>query len=303
MVSGGLLYLNRYKQVIEARRGGGALKIIQYRAWVEVKCCMASKILIQYYKLIVGSLVHLEPKLCSLHSILDTLVRLGHKLYCLNRCLHWVELCMRIYMLSEQAKEELHTVTIKSNETVDKYYQRVFKLWKQAKTPKRERIKRFKKIRKPFIAHALIGQKHIKIMDMLDAAWEIKHKKSQISSKFPRKARRFQKPLGSLGRTWGTSRSLSQAGGSFNTEANLVAPVASGSFSAALRNNRKLVNTLTNANAKFIPTATKPAGWVGTWYNSKTNPKKLWDNKRATFLQQTRCWRCRKLGHCGSDKC
>ena len=31
--------------------------------------------------------------------------------------------CIEIHMLTEQAEEELHIVTMKSNKTVDKYYQ------------------------------------------------------------------------------------------------------------------------------------------------------------------------------------
>ena len=81
-------------------------------------------------------------------------------------------------MLTEQAKKELHTVTIKSNKTVDKYYQQIFKLWKQAKTSECKKIKRFKISLKPSIAHALIGQKFTKIMNVWDTAWEIEHKKS-----------------------------------------------------------------------------------------------------------------------------
>ena len=118
-----------------------------------------------------------------------------------------IEHCMGIHMLTERAKEELHTVTIKlSNKTVDKYYQQIFKLWEQAKTPEHKRVKRFEITLKPSIAHALIGQKHTKIIDVLDAAREIKHRKSQISSKFSRESRIFQKSsgsAGSLGRTWG----------------------------------------------------------------------------------------------------
>ena len=35
-----------------------------------------------------------------------------------------IEHCMGIHMLTEQAKEKVHTVTMKpSNKTVDKYYQ------------------------------------------------------------------------------------------------------------------------------------------------------------------------------------
>ena len=177
-------------------------------------------------------------------------------------------------MLTERAKEELHIITIKSNKTVDKYYQQIFKLWKQAKTPERERVKKFEITLKPSISHALIGQKHTKIMDVLDAAREIEHRKSQISSKFSKdSAKPFQK---SLGRTWGKSKSSPQAGGSSTLGGNTAASAASASLSAALRSTGKPVNTSSsNANAKFIPIATKPAGWVGTWYDPKAYPQKL----------------------------
>ena len=173
--------------------------------------------------------------------------------------------CMGIHMLTKRAEDKLHTVTMKSNKTVNKYYQQIFKLWEQARTPERERIRRFEITLKPSISHALIGQKHIKIMDVLDAAREIEHRKHQISSKFARdSAKLFQKSLGSLGRTWGKGGSSPQAGGSSTSGGNTAAPAALGSSSRALKGNGKSVNTSSNANAnsnaKFIPTATKPAG-------------------------------------------
>ena len=112
-------------------------------------------------------------------------------------------------------------------------------------------------------------------MNVLDAAWEIKHKKSQISSKFARdSAKPFQKSLrfaglaGSLGRTWGKGGSLPQAGKSSNTEGKSVALAATSSLTKAPKNSGKPINTSTsvNSNVKFIPTSTKPAGWVKKWY-------------------------------------
>ena len=222
-----------------------------------------------------------------------------------------IEHCMGIHMLTEWAKEELHIVTIKSNKTVDEYYQWIFKLWEQAKTPERERVKRFEITLKPSIAHALIGQKHTKIMDVLDAAREVKHRKSQISSKFLREARTVQKSSGSAGlagfsgRTWGKGGSAPQAGGSSNTGANSVAPAATSSSSGAPKGNRKPVNTSTsvNPNSKFIPTSTKPVGWVGKWYDPEAYPQKIQDDKRTTLLQQGRCWGCRGSRHRGSFEC
>ena len=229
----------------------------------------------------------------------------------IDRFYQQIEHCMGIYMLTKRAKEKLHTVTMKpSNKTVDKYYQQIFKLWEQAKTPERERVKRFEITLKLFIAHALIGQKYTKIMDVLDAAREIEHRKSQISSKFARDlARTFQKASRSAGsfsgRTWGKSGSLSQTGGSSSTGANSVAPAATSSFSGAPKGSGKSVNTSTsvNPNAKFIPTATEPAGWVETWYNPENYPQTLQDDERATFLQQERCWECKGSGHRGSYAC
>ena len=60
-------------------------------------------------------------------------------------------------MLVEKAEDELHVITMKSSELVDDYYQRIFKLWQQAKTPEREKMRRFEITLKPSIAHALIG--------------------------------------------------------------------------------------------------------------------------------------------------
>ena len=157
-------------------------------------------------------------------------------------------------------------------------------------------MKKFEITLKPSILHALIGQKHTKIIDVLDAAWETKHRKSQNSSKFSREAKTLKSLQSaglarSLGRTWGKSRSASQVGGSSSTGANLVTPAATSSLSKAPKSSRKPVNTSTsvNSNAKFILTSTKPVSWVGTWYDLKTNPRKLWDNKQTTFLQQGRC--------------
>ena len=220
-----------------------------------------------------------------------------------------IEHSMGIHMLVKKAEDELHVVTMKpTGETVDDYYQQIFKLWQQSKTPKRERIRRFEITLKPSISHALIGQKHTKIMDVLDAAREIEHRKHQISSKFARdSAKPFQKSSGSSGRTWGKGGSSPQAGGSSTSGGNTAAPAALGNSSGAPKGNGKPVNTSSNANtnpnAKFIPTATKPAGWVGTWYDSETNPRKLRDDERTTLLQQGRCWGCRGSGHRGSDEC
>ena len=82
---------------------------------------------------------------------------------------------MGIYMLVKKAEDKLHVVTIKPTKTVDDYYQHIFKLWEQAETTKRKKMKKFEITLKLSISHAFIGQKHTKIMNVLDAAREIEH--------------------------------------------------------------------------------------------------------------------------------
>ena len=60
-------------------------------------------------------------------------------------------------------------------------------------------------------------------------------------------------------RAWKKGRSLLQASRDSIPEENTAAVAASANLSAASRSTKKLVNTSTNANAKFIPTATRAA--------------------------------------------
>ena len=54
---------------------------------------------------------------------LDAWIAANSKGLTMERFYQQIEHCMRIHMLTERAKDELHTVTMKSNETVDEYYQ------------------------------------------------------------------------------------------------------------------------------------------------------------------------------------
>ena len=61
-------------------------------------------------------------------------------------------------MLVKKAEDKLHVVTMKpTGETVNNYYQRIFKLWQQAKTTEHDRVKKFEITLKPSISHVLIG--------------------------------------------------------------------------------------------------------------------------------------------------
>ncbi|KAL4879836.1 hypothetical protein BJY04DRAFT_219647 [Aspergillus karnatakaensis] len=60
--------------------------------------------------------------------------------------------------------------------------------------------------------------------------------------------------------------------------------------------------TLVTLN-RFPPTATKPPGWVGAWFDPETAPKRLTDEDKASLVKQGRCWACRGSAHRASDSC
>lgn len=65
---------------------------------------------------------------------------------------------MRIYILIEKVKNKLHIMTMKPNrKKVDKYYQKIFRLWQQVKTPERESIKNFNITLKLSVLHAMFS--------------------------------------------------------------------------------------------------------------------------------------------------
>lgn len=59
----------------------------------------------------------------------------------------------------------------------------------------------------------------------------------------------------------------------------------------------------TPINAGLTPTAKKPNGWVGPWYDPIANPKRMDDNEKETMIRQGRCWSCRGSGHRSADDC
>ena len=212
-----------------------------------------------------------------------------------------IEHYMGIPMLAATAKRELNTVVMRSNEAVNEYYHGLFKLWQQASTPEDEKIDKFKLTLKPSISHALLAFKHTNMRDLLDAARLIEDQKKEISNNFPREPKPMQKPF----KTW-TSRS--QAGGSSTVAPSAVTTPASGGSATAAREGRPTINTSSagagaSANAQFMPTSTRPQGWVGTWYNHEPQPRKLQGDDRATLSRQGRCWGCRGSGHRGNDEC
>ena len=212
-----------------------------------------------------------------------------------------IEHYMGIPMLASIAKRELNTVVMKGNETVTEYFHRLCKLWQQAGTPEDEKIDKFELTLKPSISSPLLALKHTNMRELLDAARSIENLGKESSRIFPRDSKTA---VQKSSRTWVPGRiSFPQASGGSTTGANTAAPAATGGSSTAPKDGRSADTNSFSVNARFMPTSTKPAGWVGTWYNPEQQSRKLQGVDKAMFLRQGRCWVCRGSGHRGSDAC
>ena len=93
--------------------------------------------------------------------------------FTLNELFEKVEYYMEIPILASKAKRELNTIVMRFNESVNKYYDRLFKLWKDANTLIDKRIKKFKFTLKPSISHVLLAGKYNSLRELLAAARSI----------------------------------------------------------------------------------------------------------------------------------
>ena len=202
----------------------------------------------------------------------DTITMVG----LFDKTKHW----MRVHLQAIEAKQELIIIAIKNIKSVNKYYHCIFKLWTRANTFIDERIIKFTRLLKPGIFTPLLGRKFTSIRAVLDKAQDIKNAWKEITYTFPRQDNRQQQQSSSK------FSHGSNSCGSVTSEDS-----AAGGGSAAGGSSGK--------NRK--PTAIKPAGWSGTWYNLDLKPKKLKNNNKTTLSHQRCYWACRDSGHRGSD--
>lgn len=69
---------------------------------------------------------------------------------------HYIEMSM----LATSAKQKLNKMTIKSTESINEYYHRLYKLWEYTNTPNSKQIDKFKLTVKPTISHALLATRY-----------------------------------------------------------------------------------------------------------------------------------------------
>ena len=99
----------------------------------------------------------------------------------LNKFFKEVEHYMGILMLTAKTKTkyELNTIVMRSNKLVNKYYHRLFKLWKDANTSMNERMEKFKFMLKPIISQMLLARKYNSLRKLLAAAKSVKEQKKK----------------------------------------------------------------------------------------------------------------------------
>ena len=102
---------------------------------------------------------------------------------------------MEIPMLAVKAKRRLNTIVMRSDESMNKYYHQLFKLWEDANTSIDERIEKFKLTLKPSISHVLLAKKHDSLRNLLAAAKSIEKQKQEISNNYPQDPKPSQKPF------------------------------------------------------------------------------------------------------------
>ena len=173
-----------------------------------------------------------------------------------------VEHYMGIHLQTTQAKKDLTTIKMKPEESVNEYYHRIFKLWQRAKTLEEDRIRQFLVTIKPTISAALVGTDFTTMRTLLDKARTIEDRKKEISfTHF--KDNKFNNP-----RNTGASNTSTFANShSRSNTSNPAQPRPSSSASTKPAED--------SPNRKFMPCATKPAGWVGQWHEPEAYPPVL----------------------------
>ena len=169
-------------------------------------------------------------------------------------------------MLVNVAKQELNIIVMRSSESVNEYYHRLFKQWQQASTPKNQRVEKLKLILKSSIPALLLTLKHINLRDLLKLVRLIKNQKKKISNNFSKDSPRLIK-------IFCPQKSNRQANrNSAESSTTTLITSRNSTAAAASKDTRLNINNDNNGNnasiiIRFGAVSTKPQGWIGTWHS------------------------------------
>lgn len=148
---------------------------------------------------------------------------------------------------ARKARIELTKILQKPDEAIDTYHARIASLWNIANTSEEERIESLRTTVNRGLAFSIVANNYDTVDELLDALRSIEARQTEIRAVH---SRNKDKP----------------AGTSSNNNNNNRRPPA-----PADNTDRRT----TNPNAALTPTATKPQGWTGPWFEPEANPKSL----------------------------
>ena len=187
-----------------------------------------------------------------------------------------IELFMGIQFQEHDAEKALLTITQKERESITEYYHRISALWNLAKTPEKQRIRKFVTSIQPGISMTLLDREFPSVAKALESARIVEERRKDVDTNYPR------------------------AFPTKNQAPSQSAPTKGASGISAY-SNQSTARSGSHPNQRFGPVAKKPNGWSGSWYDPEDKPKRLTDELKKQLNKQGRCWSCRGSGHRGAD--
>ena len=196
--------------------------------------------------------------------------------YQFDNLLREIELFMGIQFQEHDAEKALLTITQKERETITEYYHRISALWNLAKTPEKQRIRKFVTSIRPGISTTLLDREFPSVAKALESARIVEERRKDVDTYYPR--------------AFPTKNAPSQS-----------APTKGSSGISDYYSNQSTARSGSHPNQRFGPVAKKPNGWSGSWYDPEDKPKRITDELKKQLNKQGRCWSCRGSGHRGAD--
>ncbi|KAL6228979.1 hypothetical protein BDW75DRAFT_246144 [Aspergillus navahoensis] len=187
-----------------------------------------------------------------------------------------IEFYMGIHLQADQASRELRDITQRKDKTP---------VGQKLAPHEPERVKQFKGTPAPAIASSLYAHRYTNTRELLEDARRVEEAYLETNFRYPRAPRNKDTNAKST-----TNNNNSQPRW---RNGNAQGTISDTPTTSAVNIHK--------ANEKLRPTATKPAGWIGHWFNPEDRPTKLTEEERELLRKQGRCLSCRGSGHMVRD--
>lgn len=199
----------------------------------------------------------------------------------------------KIIYLIKDAKKKLRKISINKNETITKYYHRLFKFWQRVKISIENQIETFKNIFKLNVVVFLLNKDFDSLKTLLYETRKIEQSRKELNQKFAKQ--NFQKFAKSIFSIFSASRDFNKI------------TIITFSISIAMKSKTTAPSTAfavnKNSNSNFESIFVKSAEWIETWHDETLHFSKLNDAEREKLSRKNRCWSCRKSKHRDRNLC